>query len=131
MNNTNLKVDEMPQPKLKQAVFETGALKRSLVFIREENMHLKNRVSEILQNGFDKKMLNKMEIFQNRFIMEDELVSLLRNDVAEIDRLLINEGKAIAEINKKLRKLSCNIEVAESHFGKLKLEFNNFLSENI
>ena len=131
MINTTIKTAGQVQQKLKQAAFETGVLKRSLIFIREENMHLKNRVSEILSNGFDKKMLNTMEGFQNRLVMEDELIGLLRHDVAAIDALLISEGETIAAINKKLRKLSCSIEIAETHFGKLKLEFNDFLSKNI
>lgn len=131
MNYFNLKQIVMSLPKLKQAIFETEVLKRILGFMSDENMHFKNRMSEILKNGFEKKMLNRMEVFQNRFIMEDELVGLLRNDVAEMENLIRSEGEAIEEISRKLKKLSFNVELAESHFNKLKMDFNSFLSENI
>ena len=35
------------------------------------------------------------------------------------------------EIDKKLFKLQGNMITAESEFGKLKLQFNSYLSENI
>jgi len=126
----------MPELRLQQLKFEADALKRLLTFMMEENVYLKNRISEILKNAFENKILEKIEIFQNRFIMEDELVGLLRNDVAELDKLLhAQELKAdkmvVEDITRKIRKLSYNMENTESQFMRLKAEFNNFLLDNM
>ena len=68
--------------------------------------------------------------------MEDELVGLLRNDVAELNKLLhAQELKAdkmvVEDITRKIRKLSYNMENTESQFMRLKAEFNNFLLDNM
>lgn len=135
MFNSNLQNSSLLQVKLDQVKFETGALKRLLIFIIDENVQLKNRISEILKNSFEKRMLNQMEIFQNRFIMEDELISLLRNDAAQLERQLqqdvTDDEAAIADINRKLRRLSYNINAAENQFIKLRSDFNVFLAANV
>ena len=130
-----LKLDYMPELKLKQLQYESDTWKRLLVFMMDENIHLKNRLSEVLKDQFDKNLLVEVEGFQNNFIKEDEMIGLLRNDVAELDKLLVREifedGKIINEIDRRLKNLRNNIIIAERQFGKLKLEFNNYLSENI
>lgn len=125
----------MPELKLKQLQYESDTWKRLLGFIMEENSYLKNRISEILKDKFNKNLLEKLEYFQSRLVKEDGLIVLLRNDVAELDKLLVREifedGKIIEEIERSLKKLRNNTLVAEKQFNKLKLEFNSFLSENL
>ena len=125
----------MPELKLKQLQYESDTWKRLLGFMMDENIHLKNRLSEVLKDNFDKNLLEGVEGFQNNFIKEDELIGLLRNDVAGLDKLLereiFEEGKIVNEIDRRLKNLRNNIVYAEKQFGKLKLEFNNYLSENI
>lgn len=125
----------MPELKLKQLRFESNTLKRLLDFMIDENVYLKNRIAEVLQDKFDKKLLEKIEIFQSSFVNEDKLIGLLRNDVAELDNLLVREicedGKIINEINRRLKNLRNNIMNAELQFGKLKSAFNSYLIENM
>ena len=125
----------MPKLKLKQLQYESDTWKRLLGFIMEENSYLKNRISEILKDKFNKNLLEELEGFQSRVVKEDGLIGLLRNDVAELDKLLEREifedGKIIKEIDKTLKRLRNNTLVAEKQFNKLKLEFNSFLSENL
>ncbi len=125
--------DNMPDMGLKQLQYESDIWKRLLGFIMDENVHMKNRISEILKNGFNKNLLEEVERFQSRFIKEDELIGLLRNEVAEFDKLLVREifedGKIKEAINRRLKKLSNNIIIAERQFSKLQSEFNNYLSE--
>lgn len=121
--------------KLKQLRYESDTWKRTLGFLIDENIHLKNRLSEILKEQFNRKLLDEVEIFQNKFIYEDELICLLRNDVAEIDKLLnreiVENGKLATQIDKNLQRIRNNILNAEKEFSRLKLEFNGYLSENI
>lgn len=132
---TNLKPDHMPALQLRQLQFEADTGKRLLAFMMDENVRMKNRISEILKADFDKNLLDELENFHSRFIKEDELISLMRNDAAEMDKLLLREifkdGKVIREVKIKLKKMRDNLLDAERKFGKLKAEFNGYLSENI
>lgn len=125
----------MPDRKLKQLQYESDTWKHLLGFMMDENIRQKTRLSEILKNGFDRNLLEEMENFQNNFIREDERIRLLRHELVELDKLLIREifddGQIIKEINTKFKKLRNNIVIAERKFGELKLEFNNFLLENV
>lgn len=125
----------MPDLKLKQLQYESDTWKRLLTFMMDENVHLKNRLSEVLKDGADNILLVEMENFQNNFVREDEMIALLRKDVAELDKLLLREvfedGKIIKQVNKKLKMLRNNIVEVEKKFGQLKSDFHSYLSENI
>jgi uncharacterized protein involved in exopolysaccharide biosynthesis len=61
------------------------------------------------------------------------MISVLRNDIADIERLFINAGdsnqKAVEEINGRLQQLRENITLAEAQFSRLKIDFNRYLSQ--
>lgn len=124
---TNLKLDQLR--------WEINTMKRLLGFIMDENIHLKYRLSEVLRTGFDKKQLEHIEIFQNRFIMQDELIALLNNQIIELNESLsqtIPESKGnTKKVNDKIAKVGNNINIAEERYKKMKQEFNSYLSENI
>ncbi len=130
-----LKTDYMTELKLKQLQYETDAWKRLLGFIQEENVHLKNRLAEVLKDKFNNNLLEEVEIFQAGFIKEDELISFLRNEVAEIDDELDKEifvdGKVNKKIEKKIYLLRKNLISSEKRFDKMKLAFTNYLAQNI
>jgi hypothetical protein len=125
----------MPKLKLKQLVHEADTWKRIIAFMVEENIILKNRLSEILQEGFNTELLNDVELFQNRIIREDSMIGLLRDQMQELDKLLVREvfenGKIIRLVERNLDKLRNNIKNGELEFGKLKEDFNRYFSENI
>ncbi len=125
----------MSEVTLGQLKYESDTWKRLLGFVMEENIHLKNRLSEVLNANFDKNLLNDVENFYSEFIRADELIGLLRNDIAEFDGLLTREvfedGAIVKQVERKLKKLRHGVKAAEEHFGKLKSAFNSYLSENI
>ena len=135
MNNYQIKDNPMPELKLKQLQYETETWKRLLGFMTDENIHLKNRLSEILKTNFDHSLLEEVETFHSNFIKEDERISLLKNEVTELDKLLVREifedGTIIRKVGSKLKRVRNNIKNAEVQFNRLKLDFNNYLSENI
>jgi hypothetical protein len=130
-----LKTDYMPELKLKQLQYESDTWKRLLVFMQEENVHLKNRLSEVLKDKFNNNLLEEVEVFQAGFVKEDELISFLRNEVAEIDSELLKDifvdGKINKGLEKKLNRLRKNLTSAEKRFDKMKLAFKNYLAQNI
>jgi len=127
------KKDQMPQLTLIQLKYESDTWKRLLGIMIDENIHLKTRLVEILKCINDKNLLEEMENFHSRFIKEDELIGLLRHQIAELDQLMAKEIyedlKIKNEINGKSKTLRDNISIAESKFTKLKLEFSDFISE--
>ena len=120
---------------LKQLRYECDTWKRQLCFISEENVRLKTRLSEILKDGIDDNFLEEIENFQNRFIREDDVIGVLRNEVADLDKLLASEifedGNTVKKADNKIKSLRHNVTETEKDFIKLKSEFNNYILENI
>ncbi len=125
--NENLKINQLQ--------VEVNTWKRLLNFFSDENVCLKNRLSEILKNGFDRKLLEEFENFQTKFIKQDETITFLRNDIAELDKLLLNTklGIGINEytIDRKLEHLRKNMANSEGRFFQLQLNFNTYILENM
>ncbi len=112
---------------------ESEKLKQRLGSMIDENVSLKYRLSEVLKEKFDKKMLLEVEEYQNYFVREDELIGLLRNDIAVLDKLMSSsqtETVEMSPIDKKLKKLRSNILSVENQFGMLKAEFVSYLIRN-
>jgi hypothetical protein len=112
---------------------ESSTWKRLMSSMRDENINLKNRMCEILKHRIDKNLLEDIENFQTCFIKEDHWIDLLRNEVAEFDKLLaleIIEGGLIEKgILARLHRLRKNIITAVREFDLLKKGFNNYLLE--
>ncbi len=125
----------MSELKLRQLQFESDGWKRMIAFISEENINCKNRISEILKKDFNTELLGSLEHFQTGFLHEDSRLSLLRNEVAEFDQLLVREvfgdGQIINNVKKKMKRIKNNIAAAENAFSQLKSDFNNCLSEQL
>lgn len=121
--------------KLYQLQYESTSWKRLLDFMMDENIRQKNRLSQLLKDNFQKNMLNDIETFQNNFLKEDEIIGILRNDIAELDKRLADhmfeDREQVFEVAKRLKKLRNNIMYAEQRFCRLKGDFNDYLFENI
>jgi hypothetical protein len=119
--------------KLKQYKYECDSWKRLMIFLMEENVQQKNRIGEILKENYNANLLQHLDTFQSDFIKQDEIIGIVRNDIAELETLLLREifedGKILDEINQKVKKLRISIEKIEKDFGLLKQQFNSFLSE--
>ena len=124
---TNLRAEQLQT--------ESNSWKRSLAFIVEENVRLKNRLADLLKSKSERLMLESAENYQSRFIKTDELISLLRNEVVEFDKMLSTETgwneKMLTLFEVKLNRIRGNVLLAENDFGKLKAGFNSYFSENI
>jgi hypothetical protein len=122
---------------LDQFRHENATWKRILGYLIEENIILKTRLSEILQNSFagDNEFLDKIEYFQNQFLKEDEIFGYLKLDILEQEQLLdpgiAEEPEKLAMIKRNQKKLTRELESAEKVFNTLKFEFNTYLSETL
>ena len=124
----------MTELKLKQLRHEINTWKRMLGFMQEENVHLKNRLSDVLKDRFNKNMLDGVEFFQTNFIKEDEVIGLLKSEVAEVENILkwdLVTDENIFPTSKRMETVRNNIDAAEKDFTKINNDFNKYLSENI
>ena len=128
-----IKNDRMPGIKLRLLRQESDTWKRILEFMTEENIHLKNRLSEILKGDLEHDLLMTAEIFQNSFVREDELIRLLRKDVSVFDQWLTREiyedGAIVNKVMKSFKVIRKNISESETQFNQLKYQFSNYLLE--
>jgi len=129
-----MQIEKMTELKLMQLRHEINTWKRMLSFMQEENVHLKNRLSDVLKERFNKNLLDEVEFFQTNFIKEDEVIGLLKSEVAAIDNILkwylINHENNLL-IKKRIENVRNNIDAAERDFTKISIDFNKYLSENI
>ena len=129
-----LQTEVMTELKLKQLRYEINTWKRMLGFMQEENVHLKNRLSDVLKDRFNKNMLDGVEFFQTNFIKEDEVIGLLKSEVAEVENILkwnLITDENIFPTSKRIETVRNNIDAAEKDFSKINNDFNKYLSENI
>jgi hypothetical protein len=114
---------------------EAEAWKRTLGFLREENVFLKEHLSEVLKESAKSSLLEALEVFQTRFVREDERIALLRNDIADLDRLLIREvyedGAIARQLAQKTQELRVNMRITEQEFSRLKSEFHQYLETGV
>jgi len=115
--------------KLRQLQFECDTWKRMLSFMVDENIHLKNRLSEILSDQQPNQLLNEIEDYQTRFLKIDELIRILRNDVAELEQSIKEKQDTTdnPSINNKLSRIRLNIPLVERQLARMKMDFNSFL----
>jgi hypothetical protein len=121
----------MCESKLMQVRYETEAWKRLLCFIVDENIHLKNRLCEVLQDQSNKNLLEGLETFLSGFIKHDDFINLLRNDLAELKKILeqdeLTDEMPAQEIFERIYKFRNSIIIAETRFGDLRINFYNYL----
>ncbi|MDE3214472.1 MAG: hypothetical protein KGM98_14670 [Bacteroidota bacterium] len=124
----------MPELKMKQMQFETDSWKRRLVFMMDDNIKFKNEISDLLRDNFKQDLLAEVEEFHTRFLDADEWIGLLRNDISELDALLVREifedGKILREIEKKFKRFRQNLLVVQKKLDILKQDFQSFLTKN-
>jgi hypothetical protein len=97
----------------------------------EENICLKNRLTEILKNNFHINLLEQAEYFQNRLIKEDERVGLIRDDIVQLDKILLKHAEENShigpEIHKRIRQLKSYMLNAQKQFDELKSDFDKYI----
>lgn len=113
---------------------EQETWQRTLDYIQQQNIALKNNVAHICSNPISREHLEKLEYFQSKFLEKDALIVLLRRDISEqiqlSERDLTNSG-TYAVVSKKQDKLRSDMERIEKDFSSLKFDFNHYMAEAI
>jgi hypothetical protein len=120
---------------VQQFLHEHETWKRLLEFTQSENVFLKNRLAQITKENVSRDLLDEIEYFHNKLLMEDNTIAMLRHDVAEqenwLKREIFEDGAIIKEVRKRQKRLRKEIEIAEQEFNKIKFEFNNFFADKL
>ena len=120
--------------KIEQFRHENETWIRTLDYMQQENIYLKNRLAAIVKNDFDKRLLEQVEYFQNSFLNKDAIIALLRHDIAKQDQVIDTEWASEGLDKKwlsKQEKLRVDMDKMEKEFGRLKYEFNSYLADKL
>ncbi|MEP6616135.1 MAG: hypothetical protein ABJA57_06125 [Ginsengibacter sp.] len=118
--------------KQEQFVHENKTWGRSLDFFKQENNLLKNRLSIIVDNKEDKEFLIVAEFFQSQFILKDQFIDDLKNDVKHHEKYIVENFNNVILLNtilKKQEKLRNEIGFFEKDFSSLRHQFNKSIAQ--
>jgi hypothetical protein len=118
--------------RLKQYSHESKAWERLLYFFKQENVFLKTRLSEVLDNRNDTELLVSAEYFQNHFILKDELIDKLLQEIHEQEKdwkenLINNSPVPYKKQLDKKEKLRAQMQNFKENFQKIEIEFNKYV----
>lgn len=116
----------MPDLTLKQIHYETEAWKKLAYYMMEENAQLKTWLGEILKGRSHNMLVEYVAKYQNEFIHIDELLSILRNHLANLDKLLECQNYITDNKDESLRRLEIIRNITkntEQQFIKTRDEF--------
>ena len=113
--------------KTEQFLQECAGWIRLLDFFQQENIYLKNRLSLVVDYKSETDFLPLAEQFQNQFILKDEFITEITQDVKKQQTMLTGLN-AEENLIKKQQKLRNEIEFLEKDFSTIKNQFNKFIS---
>ncbi len=117
--------------KTAQFLHENVTWKRLLDFFIQENSYLKTRLSEVVDRQSDKIFIADAEQFQNEFILQDEFILDIGNDIKAQEKNLqlafTQKREPDYKISRKQEKLRNEMSYLEKKFSNLKNLFNKYL----
>lgn len=105
-----------------QYTYEINAWLRTLDYLQQENIYMKNRIADVIQHTASADVLEKMEHYQNFFLNKDTIITFLRRDIRELEKRKVN-----GELPSMMKTLRSDMEMMEKEFSHLKTDFNNYM----
>ncbi len=100
--------------------------------LKNENTFLMLKLSEVLDGKVGKDFILKAEYFQNEFIMKDEHIKDMENDI-NIELQLISglkDEKTSSKILRRYEKFKNEIKYFERNFLTLKTDFDKSITKD-
>ncbi len=115
-----------------QYIFENSSWIRFIEYLNQENTHMKNRLSEIIDQIPDHESLAMAEHFQNQFLTKDDLydhmLHALIGQAAKWKELKFKSSSEIsADMKRTHRKIREQMEVIERDHALIKQDYNTYL----
>jgi|LauGreDrversion4_2_1035121.scaffolds.fasta_scaffold473148_2 hypothetical protein len=116
-----------------QYIFENSSWIRLIEFLHQENTHMKNRLSEIIDQITNKESLGLAEQYQNKFLTKDDLydhmMHVLTGQAIKWKDLKSKQSNAITpEIKRTHKKIREQMEFIEHDHALIKQDYNTYLS---
>jgi hypothetical protein len=116
-----------------QYIFENSSWIRLIEYLHQENTHMKNRLSEIIDQIINKESLGLAEQYQNRFLTKDDLydhmLHVLSGQAIKWKELKSKPVSAISlDIKRTHKKIREQIEFIEKDHALIKQDYNTYLS---
>jgi len=116
-----------------QYIFENSSWIRLIEYLHQENTHMKNRLSEIIDQITNKESLGMAEQYQNRFLTKDDLydhmLHVLTGQATKWKEIKSKPGSTISiEIKKTHKKIREQMEFIEHDHALIKQDYNTYLS---
>lgn len=119
----------MPGTKLSQLKWEIQGWFRVLRFLEGENVHLKNRLAQILKST-DPEHLAEIEQLQSTLINYDTLFVILHRDIDLHYKNLVENftrKESYRSVTERQKRLTSDIDKLQKGFINLKNSFNNYM----
>ena len=100
--------------------------------LKNENTFLMLKLSEVLDGKVGKDFILKAEYFQNEFIVKDEYIKDMENDIKIELQLIsgIKDEKTSSKILRKYEKFKNEIKYFERNFLILKTDFDKSVAKD-
>lgn len=116
-----------------QYIFENSSWIRLIEYLHQENTHMKNRLSEIIEQITSKENLGLAEQYQSRFLTKDDfydhMLQVLTGQAVKWKELKSKPSPVIClEIKKIHKKIKEQMEYIEQDHALIKQDYNTYLS---
>ena len=118
---------------INQLQFEIHSWIRLVEFLNQENMHLKNRLSEVIDQIKDSENLALAEHFQNLFIIKDDVYDHILHDLKKqahkwTEIKLISSKEISDDLSKTQKNLRDQIEFIERDHAVITKDYYTYLA---
>ncbi len=125
--------NKMISSNVQQYIFENSSWIRLIEFLHQENTHMKNRLSEIIDQIRNKESLGLAEQYQNKFLTKDDLydhmLHVLTGQAIKWKELKSKPSSSIGnEIKRTHKKIREQMEFIENDHALIKQDYNTYLS---
>ena len=118
---------------INQFQFEINSWISLVEFLNQENSHLKNRLSEVIDQIKDREKLALAEHFQNQFIVKDDIYDHIIHDLKKqahkwTEIKLVSTKEISDDLAKTQKNLRDQIEFIERDHVVITKDYNTYLA---
>lgn len=117
-------VEEM-NLKLENTRYEILSWLRMLDYQQQEIIDMKTRIAEVIKGDVGRKILDRLEEFQNIFLTKETVIAFFKRDIQRLN----DEMKTTSSIPSAFGMIRDDIPKMEQEFNALKKAFNDCIEE--
>ncbi|HMO31383.1 MAG TPA: hypothetical protein PKE63_07465 [Lacibacter sp.] len=126
----------MPKRKLEIFHQENSTWLRTLDYMEQENVFMKNRLSKVVDIYNSHDVLEWAEHYQNKILMNEEAIDLLKHDIQLQEKRLASEylfeGHPLKdEIITAQEQLRRQMDYVETDFFNMKKAFSDYVAHHV